>query len=628
MTKRFSLILAIITGIFVAQPLWAQDYSKYSDEALKKILKEIATVEHKILVPMRDGVGLSTDIYRPKEAKDGVPSIFVRTPYNMNILRGSSLRMAVDAVSRGYAYILQNERGRYFSEGEFEILGHPRSDGYDALDWISAQSWSNQKVGTYGCSSTAEWQLALAAMDHPAHAAMIPQSAGAGIGRVGEFWEHGNWYTGGVQRILFFVWLYGVDNPLRAQIPEGLSPEIRQRISQYNDLSTKKPDVDWEKQIRHLPIQDILTDMGEPGGTFEDFVKRTPASPAWYESGLYHDNENWGVPALWFNSWYDVSKGPNLALFNHVRENGIDAETRDNQYAIIAPIPHCQYTSMGPDTVVGERDLGDTTFDVNGEIFAWFDKWLKGDDDAYDPETPHVRYYTMGDNKWQSSDQWPPEQAGNVKMYLSSKGHANSLYGNGTLSMAAPTGEGSDSYDYDPMIPVKTIGGSDCCNGGLVIAGARDQRSIEARADVLVYTSEPLAEDMEVTGFVDAVLYVSSNAKDTDFAVKLVDVTPDGTAYILDDTIMRARYREGYDKQVMMEEGGIYKIDLTAMSTSITFQKGHRIRVEVTSSNFPKFVRNLNTGGNNYDESEGVVAHNTIHHSPDYQSYIMLPVVK
>ena len=233
----------------------------------------------------------------------------------------------------------------------------------------------------------------------------------------------------------------------------------------------------------------------------------------------------------------------------------------------------------------------------------------------------------MGTNKWQSNDQWPPTTSEEVRMYFHSDGNANSLYGDGTLSFDAPTG-GSDSYNYDPMIPVKTIGGGDCCNGGVVSPGARDQRTIEARQDVLVYTSDPLEEAMEVTGFVDAILHVSSDAKDTDFAVKLVDVAPDGTAYIIDDTIFRARYREGYDKQVMMEEGGIYKIDLTPMTTSISFGKGHRIRVEVTSSNFPKFARNLNTGGNNYDEKEGVIAHNTIHLSAEHPSYIVLPIVK
>ncbi len=607
--------------------VFAQDYTKYTEEALQKIISEIATVETKVLMPMRDGVGLSTDIYRPKNAEGPVPTIFVRTPYNMNVPSRRTLYNIVEAVSRGYAYILQNERGRYFSEGEFEILGYPRTDGYDALDWISSQSWSNQKVGTIGCSSTAEWQLALAATDHPAHAAMIPQASGAGIGRVGDFWEHGNWYTGGVQRILFFVWLYGVDNPLRAQIPAGLSAETRSRISKYNDLSTNKPDVDWETQIRHLPIQDLLTSMGEPEGTFEEFVKRTPASAGWFEGGLYHDNEPWGVPALWFNSWYDVSIGPNMALANHVRENGLTREVRENQYVVAAPNNHCQFAALGPNFKSGDRDLGDTSFDTDGLVYAWFDKWLKGDDDAWNNNTPHNQYYTMGANKWQGDEQWPPANAREMKLYLHSVGNANSLYGDGKVDFTAPGAEPSDSYHYDPMNPVQTIGGGDCCNGGLVTAGAFDQRIIAARNDVLVYTSDPLEEPIEVSGFVDAVLHVSSDAKDTDFAVKLVDVTPDGTSYIIDDTIFRARYREGYDKQVMMEEGEVYEIDFTPMTTSIEFQRGHRIRVEITSSNFPKFVRNLNTGGNNYDEEEGVIAHNTIHHSAEHPSYLVLPVI-
>jgi len=618
----------VLSATLSAHTAWSQDYSKYSDDALREVLADIAVIEHKVLVPMRDGVGLSTDIYRPKNATGNVPTIFWKTPYNINEIKGTHLYYAVESVSRGYAFVMQNERGRYFSEGTFEILGHPRTDGYDALSWIADQSWSNDKVGTLGCSSSAEWQLALAAQDHPAHAAMVPMASGAGIGRVGEFQEQGNWYTGGVPRTLFFVWLYGVDNPLRAQIPTGLSAEIRAHISQYNSLDTNKPDVDWKTQIKHLPIMNFLSDLGEPAGTFEDLIKRGPNDPEWFKGGLYHDNEPLAVPGLWLNSWYDVSIGPNMALFNHARKTGVDAETRDNQYVIAAPTAHCDFRILGPDMTVGERNMGDTSFDVNGTIYDWFDRWLKGSEDAFDADTPHVQYYTMGTNEWKSDEQWPPKAAKEVRMYLQSGGNANSLYGDGTLSTNTPKGNTTDSYTYDPMNPVATIGGGDCCNGGLVVPGARDQRSVEARQDVLVYTSDPLNEPMEVTGFVDAVLHVSSDAKDTDFAVKLVDVAPDGTAYIIDDTILRARYREGYDKQVMMEKGKVYKLDLTPMTTSVTFQKGHRIRVEVTSSNFPKFVRNLNTGGNNYDEKDGIIAHNTLHLSADHPSYIVLPIVQ
>jgi len=625
--KKLCFSLFYMMSLSFTTHAMTPEYSKYSDDALKNILNEIALVETKVLMPMRDGVGLSSDIYRPKDIKGLVPTIFVRTPYNMNTLNRRTLLQVVDTVSRGYALVMQNERGRYFSEGEFEILGFPRTDGYDALEWISAQTWSNKKVGTIGCSSSAEWQLGLAAMDHPAHAAMVPQASGAGIGRVGEFWEQGNWYTGGVQRILFYVWLYNVDNPLRAQIPAGLSAEMRNHIAKYNDLSTSKPDVNWHKQVRHLPLKTMLSSLNEPSATFEKFVTRTPASNAWFDSGLYHDNESWGVPSLWFNSWYDVSIGPNMALYNHAKANGKTAEVRNNQYAVVAPNNHCRFSGLGPDFVSGDRNLGDASFEDKALIWAWWEKWLKGNDKAFDANTPKVQYYTMGANKWQSADQWPPKQAEQRKLYFTSNGNANSLYGDGKLTFEKPS-KGSDSYYYDPMNPVQTIGGGDCCNGGLVEAGAFDQRIIEARNDVLVFTSEPLEAPLEVTGFVDAILSVSSSAKDTDFAVKLVDVAPDGTAYIIDDTIFRARYRDGFDKSVMMQEGEVYTLDMSPMTTSIEFQKGHRIRVEVTSSNFPKFVRNLNTGGNNYDESEGVVAHNTVHHSAEHPSYLILSVVK
>ena len=607
----------------------AQDYSRYSEEGLARELSQLGTSELAVLVPMRDGVGLSTNIYRPKGAKGPLPTILWKTPYNEHQPKGSGLRYMLHALKRGYAFVVQNERGRYFSEGEFEILGRPQTDGYDTLSWIAKQSWSNGKIGTLGCSSSAEWQLALAAMNHPAHTAMVPMAAGAGIGKVGRFQEQGNWYTGGVPRTLFFVWLYGVDNPLRAQLPSGLDQKTRSTIAQYNDLAAKKPTVDWNKHIRHLPVETMLSSLGEPPQTFDQFIKRTPADPAWNRGGLYHDTMGWGVPALWFNSWYDVSIGPNMELFNHARSANTDREASANQYAVIAPVTHCQFERLGSDTVIGERKMGDTSFPLHDTIYGWFDRWLKGDRKSFPANTPRVRYFTMGQNAWNSAAQWPPKDAKIVRMYLRSAGGANSLYGDGRLLTAPPAaGEAPDRYSYDPMNPVQTIGGGDCCNGGLVTAGAFDQRVIEARNDVLVYTSEPLSEPMEVSGFVDAVLKVSSSAPDTDFAVKLVDVAPDGTAYILADTIMRARYRDGYQVPKMMEQGRIYTIKPTPMTTSNRFEKGHRIRVEVTSSNFPKFARNLNTGGNNESGKSGVVAKNLVHHDAENASYIDLPVVR
>ncbi|HZZ68489.1 MAG TPA: CocE/NonD family hydrolase [Phenylobacterium sp.] len=622
------MALATLSSTSLAAPAPAPQFSGYSEAALHAFLAKNATVQSKLLVPMRDGIGLSTDIYLPKDAEGPLPAIFWRTPYDYNTVNGSLLQLAVQAIDHGYAFVIQNERGRYFSEGKYQILGYPQTDGYDALTWISQQAWSNHKVGTLGCSSSAEWQLALAAQKHPALAAMVAMSAGAGIGRVGPFEEQGNWYTGGVPRTLFFVWLYGVDNPLRANIPAGLDPAMRARIGTYNDLAALKPKVDWTKRIKHLPLSDMLTGLGEPPGTYEQFIARKPNDPAWFQGGLYHDNEGWNVPALWFNAWYDVSIGPNMALFNHAREADPSSQASQNQYAVIAPVPHCQYFNLGPDTVVGERNMGDTSFDTYGAIFSWFDRWLKAEPAAFPATTPHVRYYMMGENKWRQAAQWPPADAKPLRLYLHSQGGANSLYGDGKLSTAPPTAkERDDRFVYDPLNPVQTIGGGDCCNGGLVTAGAFDQRLVEARQDVLVYTTEPLTAPIDVAGGVKPVLFVSSDAKDTDFAVKLVDVAPDGTAYIIGDTILRARYRDGLDHEVMMQPGETYRLSPTPMTTAIRFEKGHRIRVEITSSDFPKFARNLNTGGDNVTESKAVVAKNAVHHAPGAVSFLELSVL-
>ena len=621
--------LIIAYALVVGMPLVAQDVADYSDEAVKRKLAKEALIETVVMIPMRDGVSLAANVYRPKATQGPLPTILTKTPYNQVNDRASTARGALKAIRRGYAFVLQSERGRYFSEGKFQILGYPQTDGYDTLSWIAMQPWSNGKVGTLGCSSSAEWQLALAALKHPAHAAMVPMAAGAGIGKVGRFQEQGNWYTGGVPRSLFFVWLYGVDNPLRAQLPTGLDPATRARIANYNELDAKKPDVVWTKQIKHLPVDTMLSSLGEPPATFDEFIKRSPADAGWRQGGLYHDSMGWGVPALWFNSWYDVSIGPNMELFNYIRATKSDARASANQYVVVAPNTHCAFSSLKPGFTSGDRDLGDPSFDTDGAVFGWFDRWLKGDAKAFAASIPPVRYYTMGANAWRSASQWPPREAQMLRMYLRSGGAANSVNGDGKLLAAAPPkGEPSDRYTYDPYNPVQTLGGGDCCNGGLVVAGAFDQRVIAARNDVLVYTSEPLSEALEVSGFVEAVLKVSSDAKDTDFAVKLVDVAPDGTAYILGDTIFRARYRDGYDRPQMMQSGTVYTIKPTPITTSNAFMAGHRIRVEVTSSNFPKFVRNLNTGGANESESKGVVARNVIHHDATNASYIDLPVVR
>ena len=622
----FTLIVSIMCCALVP-PVLAQD------DILKQ-LESIAVIDQKIMVPMRDGVRLATDVYRPK-TEDRVPIIFSRTPYNFNAWRDGELRTrtyqsAYKAVKRGYAYVVQNERGRYFSEGEWDILGTPLTDGYDALTWMADQPWSNGKVGLLGCSSTAEWQMAVAASDHPALGAVVPMGFGAGVGRIGDWYEQGNWYRGGAFQMLFASWLYGVQNDVdRPTFGKNVSQKDLVRISRSFDLAPERPKVDWSEAFQHLPVMDLIKNVDGPKGVFEKLIRRKPNDSAWYEGGLYHDDMPFGAPSIWFVSWYDISTGPNIALFNHVRENAADPEVADNQYLVIAPTLHCGFRRATEETIVGERNVGDARLDYDALIYGWFDHWLKGKDNDILEQTPRVQYYTMGSNEWQSSDTWPPGKADIVTYYLESGGKANSVMGDGVLSTKAPgVDDHPDTFVYDPAYPVPSNGGNFCCMGNAIQAGAFDQRQMETRNDILVYSSDVLETGLEVSGTIEVILYVGSDVKDTDFTVKLLDVYPDGRAYNLDETIQRARYREGYDKEVFMESGEIYEISVSPMSTSNYFAAGHRIRIEVSSSNFPRFTRNMNTGGNNYDETEGTVARNTVHHSADHPSQIKLPIVK
>ncbi len=610
--------------------------------ALEAELQSIAVVERKVMVPMRDGKRMAADIYRPKDSTKRYPTVFVRTPYNFNfwdVRNGAPREMSreLEAVRRGYAYVQMNERGHFFSEGEYDILGAPLSDGEDALSWIAAQSWSNGKVGTIGCSSTAEWQMAVASKNPPALAAIVPQAFGAGVGRFAPYYEQGNWFRGGAVQMLFIAWLYGQQNQVRPMFPPNLTQAERILASKAFDLAPQLPPVDWSKALRHLPVKEILRAVDGPTGIFADrmpvptggaMIERTPNDPAWYKGGLWHDDMPIKVPGFWFMSWYDVSVGPNLAAFNHVRRTA-RPEIANQQYAVIAPTLHCAFTRATEQTLVGERSVGDARLNYDELTWGWFDHFLRGEKNGLLEKMPRVRYFTMGSNQWQSSETWPPAGAVPLTLYLTSGGQANTLHGDGRLAPAPPAHDQPDRFTYDPANPVPSLGGNVCCTGNAIAGGAFDQRRIEERPDVLVYSTEPLTEGIEVSGPIEVTLFVSSDAKDTDFTVKLIDVEPDGKAFNLDETIQRMRYRNGYDKPlVWMEPGKVAKVTFQPLTTSNFFGAGHRIRLEISSSNFPRFDRNLNTGGRNYDEAQGVVARNAVHHSAQYPSAITLSVIR
>ena len=422
--------------------------------SIESELESVAIIERKMMIPMRDDKRMGTDVYRPKDTTKKYGAIFVRTPYNFNywdVKLGAPRDMsaALDAVKRGYAYVEMNERGHFFSEGEYDILGPPRTDGDDAISWIASQSWSNGKVGTIGCSSTAEWQLGVAAMGNKNFTTMIPEGFGAGVGRVGPFYEQGNWYRGGAVQMLFIAWLYGEQNQVRPMFPANISREDLLRESKSFDLSQQLPPVDWSKALRHLPEKDIIKAVDGPHGIFADpmpvptggaMIQRTPNDPAWYRGGLWHDNMPINIPGLWFMSWYDVSTSPNLAAYNFVRKTA-KKDVADQQYAVIAPTLHCGYKRATEDTVVGERSMGDARLDYDALTYGWFDHFLKGEDNHILQNTPRVRYFTMGLNKWQTADTWPPAGAQLLTFFLGSSGKANTLHGDGSLATTPPAAD-------------------------------------------------------------------------------------------------------------------------------------------------------------------------------------------
>jgi putative CocE/NonD family hydrolase len=624
-------LLVVLIGLSGSPSVWpeAQNHTTRTADALAYIAAH-ADREEMVLIPMRDGVRLSALILFPEDRpRRDMPAVLFRSPYLIE--PGEVHRFAPylqSLLENGYAAVIQNVRGRYFSEGTYTYLVGSGQDGYDTVEWITRQPWSNGKVGTLGCSSTAEEQHKLNGSQPPGLAATVPMGSGAGIGRVGPYNEMGNFYRGGVVQGLWFSWYYGSGYTYRPSFPPSLSREILIRLCRFWNLQPETiPPSGIDTLIWTLPINQIMNRMGATPSDMDDFVNRLPNDPRWKTVDFGGEGDRFGAPMLMVNSWYDVSIGPNVALFEYETKNAANQDARDNMFMVIAPTTHCAEGIVeSQHTIVGERDLGDARFDYVGLVQKWFDHFLKGADNGVTRE-PKVHAYMMGANRWRAYDNWPPKEARHIEYYLDSDGSANSRAGNGRLALTRPAKAGSDSFAYDPTHPVQSLGGSICCFSQNFQGGAFDQAEIEMRDDVLVYSTPRLEKTLEIAGPVKISLYLSSDAKDTDLTVKLIDVYPNGKAYNLDESIQRVRWRDGWEKPVLMERGRVYKVDVGPLVTSNAFLAGHRVRIEVSSSNFPRFMRNLNTGGNNYDEKDGVVAHNVIHHSPEYPSAIVLPVV-
>ncbi|UCC81806.1 MAG: CocE/NonD family hydrolase [Gemmatimonadota bacterium] len=582
-------------------------------------------LEKSVLVHMRDGVRLSTDLYFPIGAPEPLPVIAIRLPYNKNGFQDPP-SLAHEFAKRGFVVAIQDMRGRFESEGHYIVGRANRDDGYDFISWLAEQPWSNGKIGTYGCSYLGENQLQIAATRHPNHAAAIPQAAGGGYD--GTYRTFAFMDGGAIELASALGWFHSAGSKTFNRPPPESSDSAYREMVQDMQTRPPLPQVDLQESFWQLPIIGIVRGNGITSSDYEDFVSHIPGDRYWKSLNYVDDADRFDVPALHVNSWYDGAVNETLALFNLMSRNAVSARGRDNQFAIISPTAHCLSESAREHTVVGRRDMGDARFPYYQTYIRWFDYWLKGIDNGV-TDIPKLQYYLMGAGEWRSADTWPLPGTEFMKFYLHSGGHANTRNGDGTLSTEPPNDEPADRFTYDPANPVPSVGGPICCiSADDAPAGAMNQSEVELRNDVLVYTSAPLEEGVEVTGPLEAILYVSSDAKDTDFTVKLVDVQPDGTAYNVQEGILRARFREGFDRVVLIEEGEVERLRIDLHATGIWFGPGHRVRVEVSSSNFPRFDRNMNTGGNNYDESEWVVAHNAVHHTVERPSHVILPLVR
>jgi len=597
------------------------------------------TWEKEIFVPMRDGVNLSTDVLLPRNASGKkLPTVLIRTPYDKERVEWLLQKRVLEKfLEHGYAVVLQQERGHWFSEGVYDdYLAGASTDGVDTLDWIIEQPWSNGRVGTFGCSSSGEQQWPMAARNHPAHTAMLPLASGTAVGAVPGNDTQGAIYRGGVPQSGLWIWWYGDMVPTeRLVLPPKTTQEQRirlrtgysfQPVPQFyklredGSLDWLNRKVDFPTAMSHLPSKDALRAFGGPLTPFDKYVTWAPADPRWKAVPFIQGDARPRVPAIHYSTWHDIGVGETTRLFKHLQEVGTP-----NQYLVIGAGPHCELEEEPKfaDYTFGDLALGDIRYRGRDDGFQklwvdWFDHWLAGKKNGV-LDMPRVQLMVMNGG-WVMGSKWPLPQTRWTPLYLGPAAGEPGVDAGQLVWM--PPASGSHSFVYDPAQPTPSRGGG-CCE----IQAAVDQRPVEARRDVLVYSTPPLEAPVTVAGPVTVTLHVSSSAKDTDFMVKLVDVFPDGKAINLADDAFRMRYREGFDRSVRMTADGTYRITLSNMVTAVKFGRGHRIRLEVASANFPSMERNLNTGGNNYDETTWVVARNTVHFGGEQASQILLPVV-
>lgn len=552
-----------------------------------------------IQIPMRDDVCLETTVSLP-HGSGPFPVVLIRTAYN----RGAYI--GLEFTRRGIAFVAQDCRGRYGSEGNWYPFIHEAEDGWDTLEWIGRQPWCNGKVGMFGDSYLAGTQFYVAPTGSPYLAALNPRFMS------GDLWKNAYYCHGAFSLALTFSWLCF---------------EVGSRTTSAGLL----PAFDVRALLSELPILTLDEKSGcGPVQAYRDYVTHDRRDEFWQALNVRESMDRYTVPVLLTGGWYDYYPGETFANYRCLIEKAPSRSLAQSHRVIVGPWTH----GFNSSTRLGELDFGPESLRENDSTLRWLECLLQGGDARKFQESP-IRIFVMGANSWRNEQEWPLARTEFVKFFLHSQGRANSLLGDGRLSTAPPAKENPDLYEYDPDNPVPTLGGNHSVgpyNPGLyelALPGPYDQRPVERRDDVLVYTTEELEGDVEVTGPVQAILFASTSARDTDFVARLTDVYPDGRSVNITEGVLRARFRvRRWDDPKLGEPGRVLEYAIELQPTSNVFKKGHRIRLDITSSNFPLWDRNRNTGHPPGTDTEKQTAAQAIHHEPEYPSHILLPLIR
>lgn len=562
---------------------------------------------HDQRAPLRDGVELSADVYLPL-AEGPWPTIVQWTPYES--VRDRFISWGVWFAKRGYAAVVIDVRGRYESGGDYVAWTGDGVDAYDSVDWLVRQDWCNGQVGTWGRSYGAIVQWQLARLRHPAIRCMAPQV-------ICDDYYADCHYLGGAFQLALSIGAALIWNSSLSVVTGSAA-----RDTVFND-----------RVFRHLPLGTLdEAALGRPIETWKNWMRHPNYDEYWRSVDHRYIYEHVDVPMLQQGGWFDAYPGSMMRQWQGLRATAATELARHNQRVLMGPWSHEEESGRK----IGDLDFGPEAESVVREHeLRFYDHWLKGNDTGLGEEKP-ISLFTMGINKWRQVEEWPLPGTVYTPWYLHSDGAAQSVEGDGRLSTEAPeTAEPPDSYRSDPLDPVPTVGGNNSIatmmqNSSMQVGpGPSDQAPIERRTDVLVYTSAALAEDLDVTGPLEAVLYASSDARDCDFVVRLADVYPDGRSIFMAEGILRARHRLGFERSDLLEPGRLEEFRIRCYPTSNVFQRGHRLRVTIASSSFPRISRNLQSGGDIATDTaaDAVIATQTVFHSPAYPSHLLLPVV-